>query len=165
MNTLKRKIFLWLFSKLKDDDTFNNFFQEKMEIFYANKTLETYRVWGEVNRLTLGKETQVNNALFNTVSGDIMINDYAFFGHNVCLLTGTHDYNNTDLDRQHIVPSTGRDIVIGRGVWIASNVTVIGPCNIGDNAVIGVGSLVTGDIQENSFYAGSPAKFKKKIEV
>ena len=84
-------------------------------------------------------------------------------GHNVSLLTGTHDYKQTGLARQSSVPESGRDINIGDGVWIASNATIIGPCEIGENAVIGAGSVITGKIPPNSIYAGTPAKFIRKI--
>ena len=82
---------------------------------------------------------------------------------NVNLLTGTHDYEEKKVNRQLKVPKMGRDIHIGKGVWIASNVTILGPCNIGDNCVIAANSLITGEIKKDSLYAGVPAKFIKKI--
>jgi len=82
----------------------------------------------------------------------------------VCILTGKHDWTKKGLERHYSIPSQGRDIVIHKGAWIASNVTVIGPCNIGENSVIAAGSVVTGNVSANSVYGGSPAKFIKKIE-
>jgi hypothetical protein len=55
----------------------------------------------------------LNDALLNTVSGSITVEEYAFLGHGVALLTGTHDVSRTGLERQLAVPSEGRDIVIG----------------------------------------------------
>ena len=98
------------------------------------------------------------NALFNCSSGNISIGDYSFFGHNVCLLTGTHDFRKKREGR-FPYPEEGRDIRIGEGVWIASNVTILGPCTIGDHAVIGGGSVVCGGNLPGGFlYAGFPAK-------
>lgn len=49
-------------------------------------------------------------------------------------------------------------------LYIAANSTVIGEISIGDNVIIGAGSVVTKDIPSNSVYVGNPAKFIKKID-
>lgn len=131
--------------------------------YYANESLKQIRIWGDPDRLITGVQVHLNNALINTVSGTVTIGDYTFLGHAVSILTGTHDCSKTDLERQTSVPEAGRDVIIGTGVWIASNVTIIGPCRIGDNAAIGVGAVVNGDVEPGSFYAGVPAKFIKKL--
>lgn len=123
------------------------------------------RVWGETRRVVVGGNVHLANTLLNTMSGMIVIGDDTFFGHNVCLLTGTHDYRKRGTRRQAAIPSTGRDILIGRGVWISTNVTIIGPCTIGDDAVIAAGSLVLGgDLPGGYIYAGAPAKAIKAID-
>lgn len=133
------------------------------DLYYKKNSLSVYRVWGAADRLFLGEGVQANNAIFNTSSGKISIGDYAFFGHCVTLLTGIHDINKKDAERQRGVPDCGRDICIGNGVWIASNVTIVGPCTIGAHAVIGAGSVVLGDVPAGAFYAGVPACEVKKI--
>lgn len=153
----------WLFSILKCSEGFDEYVNQKMKSYYVNETLSLYRIWGDYSRVKFGKNVQVNNAIFNTESGEIVIDDFTFFGHNVSLLTGTHDYKSKNDYRQSKVPSVGRDIHIGKGVWIASNVTIVGPCKIGDNCVIAANSLITGEIKKDSLYAGVPAKFIKEI--
>lgn len=54
--------------------------------------------------------------------------------------------------------------VIGNNVYIAANSTVIGRIYIGDNVIIGAGSVVTKDIPSNSVYVGNPAHFVKNID-
>ena len=120
--------------------------------------------YGDPRRVTIGKNVGVTNTLFNTTSGNIIVGDYTFFGHNVCLLTGTHDIQKKWQERIDTYPRQGNDIIIEKGVWLASNVTVLGPCKIGECAVIAAGSLVLNDIPPNCLYAGSPAKFIKEIE-
>jgi acetyltransferase-like isoleucine patch superfamily enzyme len=61
------------------------------------------------------------------------------------------------------VPKVGRDIVIGEGVWLSSNVIVVGPCTIGEHAVVGVGSLVLNDVECYTVVAGSPATMRSTI--
>jgi putative colanic acid biosynthesis acetyltransferase WcaB len=51
--------------------------------------------------------------------------------------------------------------IIGDSVDIGANVIIVGPITIGNNAVIGAGSIVLKDIGENEVWAGNPAKFLK----
>jgi len=78
-------------------------------------------IYGDATRLHIDPTAVVNNALFNLSSGDITVGRHAFFGHNVAILTGTHDFTTFGRERQIAVPKTGRDVSIGeeRG-WPAS---------------------------------------------
>ena len=129
----------------------------------AHVEMYKYLVHGDKARLRIHPTAVVNNALFNVGSGDISVGEYAFFGHNVSVLTGTHDINKFGRDRQLAIPRAGRDIVIGEGAWLASNVMVLGPCVIGAHAVVGGGSLVIGDVEPYSIVAGSPARVLRTI--
>ena len=62
-------------------------------------------------------------------------------------------------------PHENHDILIGNGVWLASNTTILGPCSIGDNAAIAAGSVVTPNtvVPPNVLFAGMPAHFVKNI--
>lgn len=111
-------------------------------------------IWGDRRRLTLGKEVHLVDAIVNLRSGRVGIGDHSFLGHGVMLLTGKHDYHTTGLQRQAIVADTGNDILIGKGVWIASGAIVLGPCEIGDNAVIGAGCVVSGIIPPDTITTG-----------
>lgn len=53
---------------------------------------------------------------------------------------------------------------IGDNVYIAANSTVIGNIKIGNNVIIGAGSVVTKDVPSNSVYVGNPAHFAKNID-
>lgn len=120
-------------------------------------------VYGSRARLRIDETAVVNNATFNTLGGAITVGPYAFFGHDVCLLTGTHDVHLIDEARRESGGGSGRDIVIGRGAWLASRVVVIGPVTIGEHAVVGAGAVVTGDVEPGAFYAGVPAVKIKQI--
>lgn len=54
-----------------------------------------------------------------------------------------------------------RNIVIGNHVWIAERVTILKGASVGDNSVIGYGSVVTHNFQNNSLIVGIPAKVIK----
>ncbi len=162
---IKKFFFDWVIKTLKNSSEFNEFLHHKFTQFYENESLKISRVWGSRERIFLGNNVHLNNVLMNTVSGDITIGNDTFLGHNVCLLTGTHNVHKDGLSRQNDVPSHGRDIVIGKSVWIASNAIIVGPCTIGDYAVIGANSYATGEIDAYAFYAGSPARKIKHIRV
>lgn len=120
-------------------------------------------VYGDPARLHIAPTAVVNNALFNLSSGDITVADYAFFGHNVSILTGTHDWTKFGAERQVAVPQSGRDVVIEEGAWVSSNAIVVAPCRIGAHSVVGVGSLVLKDVDPYTIVAGSPAKVLRTI--
>lgn len=131
--------------------------------FVLDIILNDIRVFGDKKRLKLSKKSYMTNTLFNTYSGNIVVGDYSFTGHNVSIITGSHNYNVKNVGRLKDVPDEGNDINIGEGVWIGSNSTIIGPCTIGDNAVIGASSLVLHDVAANTIVAGIPAKLIKTI--
>lgn len=120
--------------------------------------LNCYLVHGPRERLTIDPTATVANALFNTVSGTIAVGEHAIFGHNVCLLTGAHDIALDGARRQWEVPREGRDIVVERGAWLASNVTVLGPCTVGAGAVVAAGAVVTADVPAGAVVGGIPAR-------
>jgi acetyltransferase-like isoleucine patch superfamily enzyme len=120
-------------------------------------------LYGDATRLHIHPTAVINNALFNLSSGDITVGEHAFFGHNVAILTGTHDFTKFGAERQVAVPKTGRDVVIGEGAWLASFAIVVGPCSIGAHAVVGVGSLVLDDVAPYTVVAGSPATVRRTI--
>jgi len=124
------------------------------------------RVWGDRDRLHIAPTAGAVNTLFNTASGHITLGEYTFTGHNVSLLTGTHDIQKKGVARMTGHPSEGRDIIIGKGVWICSNATVLGPCTIGDNAVVAAGAVVLSGttVPAGAIVAGVPARVVQMIE-
>lgn len=123
-----------------------------------------YYVHGPRQRLTIGRNNRVANTLFNTRSGEIRIGDDVIFGHNVCVLTGAHDYDQP-AGLRRTLENAARDIVIEDGAWVASNVTIIGPVRIGAEAVVAAGSVVTRDVDARSIVAGVPATLVRNLEL
>jgi acetyltransferase-like isoleucine patch superfamily enzyme len=132
--------------------------REKLDALYR------YRWHGDRSRLKLPGTAVVNNALFNLSGGTITIGEYAFFGHDVAVLTGTHDIEKFGRERQLAFPRSGRDVRIGDGAWLASHVLVLGPVTIGEHAVVASGSLVREDVEPYAVVAGRPATVIKRLK-
>ncbi|MBP5589106.1 MAG: acyltransferase [Bacteroidales bacterium] len=71
----------------------------------------------------------------------------------------------TDSDWHPEDPRSGKDkeVIIGNNVWLGVNVTVLKGVTIGDNCVIGAGSVVTKSIAANKMAAGNPCREIKDI--
>ena len=140
----------------------NEYFEKLNFALSANPTL-----WGPKDRLHISDTTAVFTCFFNTNSGDITIGDYSFAGSGVSILTGSHDVELTGLPRRDSEETKGRDVIIGNGVWLGSNCTILGPCKIGDNAVIAAGAVVTPgtEVEEGTVYGGVPAKKISEIKL
>ena len=99
---------------------------------------------------------------------------YGTFGIKIgcnCLISsncGISSYN-------HIVNSSNRyidiaedykyssPVIIGNNVWIGMNACILPGVSIGDNSIIGSGSIVTKNVPANEIWVGNPAHFVKKI--
>ena len=92
----------------------------------------------------------------------ITIEKDVFSGHDVMLLTGSHDY--TEFGDERKKASDGGAIYIKEGVWLASKCMILGGVTIGEHSVIGAGSVVTHDVPPYTLVAGNPAKIIKQIE-
>lgn len=103
-------------------------------------------VSGPVSRVSVRPTVGLANVMINTIGGDVTIGDNVFFGHDVMLLTGSHDFRQNGTERQIPRPTSGRDIVIDDGAWIASRAIIIGPCTIGANSVISCNCVVNFDV-------------------
>ncbi len=90
----------------------------------------------------------------------VKMGDHVFIGPNVGIYTAGHPLNaelrNQEYEHAH-------PITIGDSVWIGGNVVINGGVHIGDNCVIGSGSVVTKDIPANSLAMGSPCRVVRAI--
>lgn len=100
----------------------------------------------------------LGNVHINATSGRVTIGENAMIGPGVSLIAGTHDLSQLGAARKSAIPHEGYDIVIGAGVFVAANATVIGPAVIGENSVVAAGAVVVGDIPANVIVGGVPAR-------
>ena len=133
------------------------------EIFASvgeNVTIETpfNANWGL--NTSLGKNFYSNFNMTLVDDADITIGDYVKFGPNCVLTTASHPIEPS-LRRQAY--QFNRPIVIADNVWLGSNVVVFGGVSIGENSVIGAGSIVTKDVPANVVAYGNPCKVIRTV--
>ncbi|GAK48352.1 galactoside O-acetyltransferase [Secundilactobacillus oryzae JCM 18671] len=90
----------------------------------------------------------------------ITIGDHCYFGPNVGLYTPVHplDPNERDADVE-----MGKPITIGNSCWFGGRVTVLPGVTLGNNVVVGAGSVVTKSFGDNVAIAGNPARVIKEL--
>lgn len=109
------------------------------------------------HEVRIGKNVIVMNGCLMMAAGGIYIGDETQIAANVQLIS-----NNHDLEDRNVI--TCKPINIGRRVWIGAGATILPGVTIGDNSVVGAGSVVTKDVPSDTIVAGNPARFIKKIE-
>ncbi len=108
----------------------------------------------------IGNNVAINNGFSLTAFGNIQIGDHVLIGTNCSLVDS--DGHSLNPEERHVAP-TSSDIRIGNNVFLGSNVTILKGVTIGDNAVIGMGSIVTINIPENVVAAGAPARVIRNL--
>lgn len=114
--------------------------------------------WG-INT-SLGKNFYANFNMSLVDDTDIIIGDYVKFGPNCVLTTASHPID-PELRKQAY--QFNRPIVIADNVWLGSNVVVFGGVSIGENSVIGAGSIVTRDVPANVVAYGNPCQVIRSV--
>ena len=107
--------------------------------------------------IRLGRGVFLN---FNCVILDVCeveIGDQTQIGPGVQILTADHP---RDPAERAAGIEFGKPIVIGRNVWIGGGAIILPGVSIGDDAIIGAGSVVTRDVPEGVTAAGNPARMK-----
>ena len=91
----------------------------------------------------------------------VTFGDNVFVGPNCSFYTPIHPLKATERNsgKEKALP-----IKVGNNVWFGGNVVVLPNVEIGDNSVIGAGSVVTKNIPANVVAVGNPCKVIKTME-
>lgn len=108
--------------------------------------------------IKLGKGIFINKSCMFVDLGGIELEDNVLIGPEVKILSVNHPLDPKN--RRGIILN---GVKIKRNAWVGAGVTICPGVIIGENSVIGAGSVVTKDVPDNALYAGVPAKFIKSI--
>lgn len=112
------------------------------------------------SNIEVGAQFYANHGLTVLDGNKVTFGDQVLVGPNCGFYTAGHPLDAA-LRKQGL--EYARPITVGDNVWIGGNVCVLPGVTIGDNAVIGAGSVVTQDIPPNVLAAGNPCKVIKAI--
>ena len=110
-----------------------------------------------------------NTGVFGTT---IICSELITIGNNTLIAGGTHIYDSDFHSLDPAIRTSGNEkpedvhtspVRIGSQCWIGSRCLILKGVTIGDQAVIGAGSMVTKNIPSRQLWAGNPAKFIKEI--
>lgn len=133
-------------------------------LFREKADSASYIQWLKQKGVEIGDDVSIfapkSNVIDVTCPCLLSIGDHVRIAEGVIILT--HDYSWSVL--KQLPESKGRvlgaqsPVVIGNNVFIGMNAIITRGVTIGDNVVIGAGSVVTKDCENDSVYAGNPAK-------
>ncbi|WP_286166443.1 DapH/DapD/GlmU-related protein [Bacillus sp. E(2018)] len=95
---------------------------------------------------------------FQGLDAKVFIGKGTWIAPNVGLITANHDLDNLNTHTK------GKDIILGKKNWVGMNSVILPGVVLGDNTVVGAGSVVTKSFPEgNCVIAGNPAKKIKDL--
>jgi len=110
----------------------------------------------------IGSNCKISGHTF--ICEGVIIKDNIFIGHNVTFINDTYPRATTpDGSLQTDEDWSVEPVTVHNGVSIGSSSTILSNVTIGENSIVGAGSVVTKDVPPDTVVAGNPAKILRKI--
>jgi acetyltransferase-like isoleucine patch superfamily enzyme len=119
----------------------------------------------EIQRgVKIGQRVKISSHTF--ICDGVTIEDEVFIGHNVSFINdrfprATNDDGSLQTDVDWKLETT----LVKRHASIGTSSTILCGVTIGENAIIGAGSVVTKDVPDNAIFAGNPARFIRLVKA
>lgn len=95
--------------------------------------------------------------------GSVVISEYALLAQNISIISGNHEQKIGIPYKLGGINSEKLGVHIGRNVWIGANAVILPGVSIGENSIVGSGSVVNKSIPANEVWAGVPARKIKSL--
>ena len=140
------------------NDGFTSGFGCRLEAYPENKNEKV---------LIFGKNVQINDYVHITARKKVVIEDNVLIASKVFISDLDHGcYSSDTIFDMNIIPTErklfSKPVIIHKNVWIGENVSILSGVEIGENSIIGAGSVVTKNIPMNTIAIGNPARVIKK---
>lgn len=111
----------------------------------------------------IGKNCKISSHTF--ICEGVTIEDNVFIGHNVTFINDRYPRStNPDGKLQTEADWVCVPTLIKKGASIGSSATLLCGITVGENAIVGAGSVVTKDVPPGTVVAGNPARVMKKVD-
>jgi len=112
---------------------------------------------------TVGKNCKISSHSF--VCEGVSIEDGVFIGHSVTFINDSYPRATTESGQLQTESDWKVErTVIKKGASVGSGSTILANVTVGENAIVGAGSVVTKDVPANAIVAGNPAKVLRYID-
>ena len=112
----------------------------------------------------IGRNCKISSHTF--ICEGVTIEDNVFVGHNVSFINDSYPRATAENGQlQTEADWKVEPTLVKRGASIGSGSTILSNITIGENAIIGAGSVVTKDVPADTIVAGNPARVKRKAQV
>ena len=113
---------------------------------------------------SVGKNCKISSHTF--ICEGVVIEDNVFVGHNVTFINDSYPRATTPEGRVQTENDWNVEkTFVKKGASIGSGATILSDVTLGENAIIGAGSVVTKDVPPNAIVAGNPARFIRNIDI
>jgi acetyltransferase-like isoleucine patch superfamily enzyme len=122
--------------------------------------LSSIRTGTREGRIDIGDHVLIMNGVRISSASSVTIADSCMLANN-CYL---NDSDWHDIHDRSSMPGASAPIVLERGAWIGDSAIVCKGVRIGENSIIGAGSVVTRNVPANVIAAGNPARVVKRLD-
>jgi maltose O-acetyltransferase len=114
------------------------------------------------SRLEIGADCFVNDGVRFDVTASVVVADRVYFGHDVAVLTSTHEIGPT---HQRAGRTVARTVTIGAGTWIGARSTILGGVTLGEGSIVAAGAVVSRSVPPNTIVGGVPASVIRELDA
>lgn len=150
------------YNKTEDEDTElrNQLMQQLFKKVGKNVWIEPDFKCEFGKNISIEDDVYINFGCVILDCAEVTIGAHSLLGPNIGIYPVNHA---TDAEERMNGGCYGKPVHIGRNVWLGGDVKVLAGVTIGDNAIIGTGSIVTKDIPANVVAVGNPCRVIKEI--